>query len=246
VQRLTFEDIMMVEEDFEGVEVPMHHITHLSFLRADIHSHTLPPLLEHFPNLTHFSYMHRCREEIPYPFIPLFIRDGILHLQHSLEELIIVDREKDPEEEWELNWNEETHEEVIIGEGVIKPGYFAFGSLTGFQRLRRLEATVFTLVGLIPRLVFNDGGAAVLEERLKQKVGLVESFPESLEELVLWNCSEDVRGVVSFLFDKRRWGQLRKLKIVDLVFSGTFDVEDRLLWQTEGNSLGLVVTARID
>jgi hypothetical protein len=33
--------------------------------------------------------------------------------------------------------------------------------------------------------------------------------------------------------------------MVELVFSETFDVEDGLWWQTEGEKLGLVVTVRM-
>jgi hypothetical protein len=248
VQCLTFDDIMMVEEDFQGVEVLTHHITRLSFLRADIHPHTLPLLLKHFPNLTHFSYIHKCHEEISHPFIPRFIRDGVLHLQHSLEELIIADREKDPEEEWELSWSGETHEEVIIGEGTIEPGSLALGSLTGFKRLRRLEATVFTLVGSILRVVFNDGGAAVLEERLEQKVRLVESLPASLEELVLRNCESNIWSLTDVLFEKRGKGLLIKLKAVTLVLRNDTimkqirNQESARNFVDEGKKLGIVVT----
>jgi hypothetical protein len=118
--------------------------------------------------------------------------------------------------------------------------------LTGFVKLRRLEATVFTLTGPIPRAVFNEGATAVAQCRIEHATRLVESLPESLEKLGLWNCTEVNRGAEKFLFDRRRRGELQKLKMVELVFSETFDVEDGLWWQTEGEKLGLVVTVRMD
>lgn len=65
----TFGDTVMLGEDFEGFEVPAPHITHLSFTRADINPQTISPLLEHFPSLTHFSYIHKSRDGVPYPFL---------------------------------------------------------------------------------------------------------------------------------------------------------------------------------
>jgi hypothetical protein len=94
--------------------------------------------------------------------------------------------------------------------------------------------------------VFNEGATAVAQCRLGQAALLVESLPKSLERLVLWNCTEVNRGAEKFLFDRRRRGELRKLKMVELVFSERFDVEDGLWWQTEGEKLGLVVTVRMD
>jgi hypothetical protein len=84
--------------------------------------------------------------------------------------LIIVHREKDFEEEWQLNWNEETHGDSVIDNGIIEPETRAFGPLNGFQSLRRLEATVFNLVGPVPRAIFEDGHAAVLEKKASTKV----------------------------------------------------------------------------
>jgi hypothetical protein len=246
VKSLTFGDTMMLEEDFEGIGVPAPHITHLSFLRADIHPQTISPLLEHFPSLTHFSYIHQSRDGVPYPFRPRFLREGIQHLQHSLLELIIVNREKDPEEEWQLNWNEETHENLVISNGVIEPEPSNFGPLNVFQGLRRLETTVFTLVGPVPRAIFNKGRAVVLEKRLQQRLQLVESLPMSLEELVLWNCREEVGGIIRLLLDRRRQGEMRKLKMVELVFLEKFDEEEVSRWQSEGKMFRLVVTARND
>jgi hypothetical protein len=72
------------------------------------------------------------------------------------------------------------------------------------QSLRRLEATVFTLAGPVPRAVFDEGRAAVLKKRHQQRFLLVESLPMSLEELVLWNFREEVGEIMSLLFDRRR------------------------------------------
>lgn len=41
VKSLTFGNTMMLGEDFEWVGVPAPRITHLSFTRADIHTHNL-------------------------------------------------------------------------------------------------------------------------------------------------------------------------------------------------------------
>jgi hypothetical protein len=84
-----------------------------------------------------------------------------------------------------------SHQKVPIGSGVIEPGSLAFESLIGCERLQRLEAMLFMLRGPIPRMVFNEGAVAVTQERLEQKLGLVESLPESLE-LGLWNCMQGV------------------------------------------------------
>lgn len=247
LKTFTFENAIMWEDIYKGIEVVAPHITRLSFLRTDIHPHALAPLLERFPNLTYFSYIYSSNtsDGIHYPYVNCSVRDAIMHLQQSLHELIIVDREKDPVEEWERNWNEELHEEVVISQE-IEPRSLAFGSLTGFVKLRRLEVTVFTLTGPIPRAVFNEGATAMTQFRLGQAARLVESLPKSLERLVLWNCTEVNRGAEKFLFDRRRRGELRKLKMVELVFSERFDVEDGLWWQTEGEKLGLVVTVRMD
>jgi hypothetical protein len=139
LKTFTFENAIIWEDIYNGIEVVASHITRLSFLRTDIHPHALAPLLGRFPNLTYFSYIYSSNtcDGIHYPYVNCSVRDAIMHLQQPLEELIIVDREKDPVEEWERNWNEESHEEVVISQE-IEPGSLAFGSLTGFVKLRRL------------------------------------------------------------------------------------------------------------
>jgi hypothetical protein len=231
---LTFGDARMEEEDFEGVGLLAPHITHLSFTRGDIHPHTISPLLNYFPSLTHLSYIHQSQDGTRYPFLPLFLREGIQHLQHSLEELIIVNRDKDFEEEWQLNWHEETYEDSVIDNGIIEPEPRAFGPLYGFQSLRRLEATGFNLVGPVPRPIFDEGHAAVMEKKHRQRLRLVESLPMSLEELVLWNCREGISEIMSLLLDRRRQGEMMKLKMVELVFLEKLDVEEASRWQSEG------------
>ena len=243
---LTFGDARMEEEDFEGVGLLAPHITHLSFTQGDIHPHTISPLLAHFPSLTHFSYIHQSQDGTQYPFLPLYLREGIQHLQHSLEEMIIVNREKDFEEEWQVNWNEETNEDLVTYNWIFEPESRAFGPLNGFQSLRRLEATVFNLVGPVPRAIFDEGHAAVLEKKYRQRLRLVESLPMSLEELVLWNCREEIGEIMNLLLDRRRQGEMMKLKRVDLVFLGKLDVEEASRWQSEGEMFSLVVTARND
>jgi hypothetical protein len=84
--------------------------------------------------------------------------------------LIIVNREKDFEEEWQLSWNEETYEDSFIDNWIMEPESRAFGPLNGFQSLRRLEATVFNLVGPVPRAIFDEGHAAVLKKKASTKV----------------------------------------------------------------------------
>jgi hypothetical protein len=179
-------------------------------------------------------------------FLPLYLREGIQHLQHSLEEMIIVNREKDFEEEWQVNWNEETNEDLVTYNWIFEPESRAFGPLNGFQSLRRLEATVFNLVGPVPRAIFDEGHAAVLEKKYRQRLRLVESLPMSLEELVLWNCREEIGEIMNLLLDRRRQGEMMKLKRVDLVFLGKLDVEEASRWQSEGEMFSLVVTARND
>jgi hypothetical protein len=171
LKTFTFENAIIWEDIYKGIEVVASHITRLSFLRTDIHPHALAPLLERFPNLTYFSYIYSSNtcDGIHCPYVNCSVSGAIMHLQQSLEELIIVDREKDPVEEWERNWNEESHEEVVISQE-IKPGSLAFGSLTGFVKLRRLEATLFTLTGPIPRAVFNEGVTAMAQCRVEHSV----------------------------------------------------------------------------
>ncbi|KAE9364554.1 hypothetical protein N431DRAFT_474145 [Stipitochalara longipes BDJ] len=245
VNSLIFNDMTMGEQRVRGVGVFAPHITHLSFPKDDIHPQTLVLLLRYFPHLTHFSYIHKGRIEEPYPFIGSAIRDGIMHLQPSLEELVILDQETNPEEEYDRKWKEDLHEIVPVSQDTEK-GSLSLGSLKGFRRLRRLEATFFTLVGPIPRAVYNNGGTAVAEEKLEQKVRLLESLPDSFEELILWKCNEETEEVVKLLFDRKRRGQLRKLKMVDLVFVEIADIGEPFRRRIKGKELGVVVNARAD
>ncbi len=53
---------------------------------------------------------------------------------------------------------------------MIVPGPPTFGPLNGFQSLRRMEDTDFTLVGQVARSTFHEGRAAVLGRRASAKV----------------------------------------------------------------------------
>ena len=70
-------------------------------------------------------------------------------------------------------------------------------------------------MGPVPRAIFDEGRASVLEKRHQQRLLLVESLLMSLEELVLWNCREEVGEIMSFLLDRRRQGEMKKLKMVE-------------------------------
>lgn len=62
----------------------------------------------------------------------------------------------------------------------------------------------------------------------------------SLEELVLWNCREEIGEIMNLLLDRRRQGEMMKLKRVDLVFLGKLDVEEASRWQSKGEMFSLV------
>lgn len=49
---------------------------------------------------------------------------------------------------------------------------------------------------------------------------------------------------MSLLLDRRRQGEMRKLKVVKLVFLGKLDMEEASQWQSEGKMFSLIVTAR--
>jgi hypothetical protein len=75
---------------------------------------------------------------------------------------------------------------------------------------------------------------------------LVESLPKPLEELVFWNCKEEVGEIMSLLLNRKRQGEMKKLNMVELIFLGKLDVEESSRGQSEGEMFSLVVTARND
>jgi hypothetical protein len=120
------------------------------------------------------------------PFIPRAIRDGLMPSRFSLEELVLVNHEEE--------WEDFTFEVVPL----------PLGSLTEFEKLRKIDATVYTLVGREKSHQYGN-------------VQFVESLPQSLEILVLRNCEPDIWSLLHVLLDKRRNGCLGKLRIVNLV-----------------------------
>jgi hypothetical protein len=107
-----------------------------------------------------------------------------------LEELILVN--------FEEKWEDFAFEEVPL----------PLGSLTGFEKLRKIDATVYTLVGRENSHQYGN-------------LQFAESLPQSLETLVLRNCEPDIWPLLHVLFDKRRNGILGKLRVVNLVSQTT-------------------------
>lgn len=45
---------------------------------------------------------------------------------------------------------------------------------------------------------------------------------------MFWKCREDVGGIMSLLLDRRRQGEMKETKMVELVFLGKLDVKRRV------------------
>ena len=181
-------------------------MTHFSLQGSD-----LPPLvfgtLKPFCNLKHLTYSNYGEAEPPFSFCPHEVRLGIIHLQPSLKELTIIN-----------NQDEIEIMDYLMGEneGLL------LGSLVEFYKLRRHEAMVRTLVG---RRLGDPGFDSSLPEdldtgsRVCENTRFAESLPEELEELVLKACLKDVFAVVKMLFERRRQGAYKSMKVVTLDFA---------------------------
>jgi hypothetical protein len=82
-------------------------------------------------------------------------------------------------------------------------------ALTGFEKLRKLEATAYILVGR------KDYSAAVMGDEM---ISREQNLPEALERLIVTNCAEEVWQTAEVLFDERKQGGLKILKKVTLLF----------------------------
>jgi F-box-like len=215
---------------------PFPHVTHFSLQRSDIAPSAFATLLKPFSNLTHLKYSNYGEAEPPFSFYPHEMRLAIIHLHKSLQELVIIN-------------NQEMIEEMdyLMGENEGLP----LGSLLEFHNLRRLEGTIRTLVG---RRLGDPGSDSHLPKDLPtgpwecENTRFAQSLPEELEELVLRVCFEDVFAVVEALFEKRRQGQLKRMRLITLVFAygitrNKFASESSRCVD-EGKRLGIAVARR--
>jgi hypothetical protein len=190
LRRFTCAGLWLRQRNIESLRGSTSNVTHFSLPCSDINSLVLAELLKCLPRLVHLTYCHNSmdteEEGAARPFIPRAVRDGLMPSRFFLEELVLVNHE----EEWE----------DFAFEVVPLP----LGSLAEFEKLRKIDATVYTLVG---------------RENSHQycNVQFVESLPQSLEILVLRNCEPDIWSLLHVLLDKRRKGSLGKLRIVNLV-----------------------------
>jgi hypothetical protein len=155
-------------------------------------------------------------------------------LQPSLKELTIIN-----------NQGEIETMDYLMGENEGLP----LGSLVEFHKLRPHEATVRTLVGRRPR---DPGFDSSLPKdldtgsRVCEHTRFAESLPEELEELVLKACLKDVFVVVKMLFERRRQGAYKSMKVATLAFAYGISLdeatEERSRCVAEGQKLGTVVS----
>jgi hypothetical protein len=187
LRRFTCAGLWLGQRNIESLR---GNVTHFSLPSSDVNSLVFAELLKCLPRLVHLTYCHNWvdveEEGAAQPFIPRAIRDGLMPSRFSLEELVLVNHEEE--------WEDFTFEVVPL----------PLGSLTEFEKLRKIDATVYTLVGREKSHQYGN-------------VQFVESLPQSLEILVLRNCEPDIWLLLHVLLDKRRNGCLGKLRIVNLV-----------------------------
>jgi hypothetical protein len=228
-------------KNIEDIPRVLPNVTHLSLKESNINPLIFAKLLKPFCNLIHLTYTSWGGSDPSFSFSPHEIRTGIMHLEQSLQELTIINQHE------EIDANEEMDTEHEIEEDEYQP----LGTLVGFQKLRRLEATVRTLVG--GRRSDSHSLFAVLEdfdmEHYLQQISLfAENLPEALEELVLRTCPIHVYLLVTALFDRRRQGSLKRMKAITLGFQNRFSqekVEEKSSdWVDDSKKLGIVVSIR--
>jgi hypothetical protein len=135
----------------------------------------------------------------------------------------------------------------------LEPRVLPVGSLLDFPQLRRLDISVIALTGRVgtDKTGFDvSRGNVRPREALthEQNLRLVDSLPEALEELALRTCFGDIYLAMEVLFERRRNGELQKLKNVALYFQKDFSVEQifndesGIQCEMEGMHLGIRVT----
>ena len=243
------------EGSYDDTHDPIIHVTHLSFPpTSDIDSQSLRNFLQFFHGLMRFSYVHWSRygDFQSHPWIPSEIRNGLMYSKDSLQELVLVNEMEDgyftsnysPRGRYvPRGWSEHELELRVL----------PMGSLLEFRQLRRLDISVIALTGRVgtDKTGFDVSfGTAPPREAFthEQKLCFVDSLPESLEELSLRTCFEDIYVAMEMLFERRRDGGLQKLQKVALYFQKDFS-EDQILndesgfqCEMEGMHLGIRVT----
>jgi hypothetical protein len=208
-------------------------VTHFSLTRSDIPPSAFATILKPFCNLTHLICSNYGAAEPPFSFYPQELRLGITQLKSTLQELTIVNNQEEIETV-----------DYLMGENEGLP----FGSLVEFQKLRRLEGTVRTLVGRRlgdPGFDSDAPKDSPKRSRGHENARFAESLPEALEELVLRACLNDIFVVVEALLERRRRGALKRLKGVTLIFAYGISldevVEEGSSCVDQGKKLGIIV-----
>jgi hypothetical protein len=155
-----------------------------------------------------------------------------LHSKDTLKELTLVNDAEDYQQadEYEGDNGESSHTPENISVSPI-------GSLLEFGQLRRLDVTAVVLVGRdgappgTKRLNFEP----LEHARISRVAG---SLPESLEELTLRACFPPIYTVIDALFERKREGGLKQLKLIDLFFQKDFSDEE-VFGSEEGNQCEL-------
>ena len=234
----TYDDLIGQTFDFSKDIAPLPHITRLSFHKSDVRSAILDRFLRPFTGLTHFAYVLDTGGEGENSFIPHIIYNGLKHLKDTLRELILVNLE----EEWNQQHAYEGEDWPNDHQPENRP-LRPLGPLADFRYLRRFEATAVVLVG---RENASDDGLASLRE-IKRNQRVPASLPESLEELVLHACTNEIYGTMYALFEARRLGRLSKLKKITLCFQQDTTLEqiwvdeEGLACELEGKDAGITV-----
>ncbi|KAE9372522.1 hypothetical protein N431DRAFT_439618 [Stipitochalara longipes BDJ] len=255
MRQITLPNSFTDERSNEDKEASIPHITHISFRpTSDIDSRSLGSFLQAFSGLTSFFYVHwSCFDDFSsHPWIPPEIRNGLLHSKDSLRELTLINEMEDGYflSTYIPYWNYFSRGWPVHR---LEPRVLPIGSLLDFQQLRRLDISVIALTGRVGtdktgRDVnpgdFRPQKALTHEQNLR----LVDSLPESLEELALRTCFSNIYAAMEVLFERRRNGELQKLKKVILHFYKDFFVEQILndengiQCEMEGMHLGIRVT----
>ncbi|KAE9364555.1 hypothetical protein N431DRAFT_388744 [Stipitochalara longipes BDJ] len=217
-------------------ELPAMDTTQVSFPHSDFHSVLFAEFLKKLPHLTHLSYIHQSDDKYyePNDFVPPTIREGLMHSKHCLQELTLVN----DNEAFELfTWGSEPP---------------PLGSLVEFEKLRQLDATVYTLVGRAYTLRSghsqNDEVRSAINLSLSEmNVQFVESLPQSLEGLVVRNCAETIWSLMDVIFEQRRKGMLKRLRTATFVLYSpavmkqSRSQEAARKFVQEGKQLGILV-----
>jgi hypothetical protein len=231
-------------KSIDDTKEPITHVTHLSFPESNVPSLLLANFIKRFTRLTKISYIGRIHYENyaetygPYPFIPSVIRDGIAHLEGSLQELTLIHEDEEYDQSDEGDHKPEN-----------KP-MSSLGSLVVFSQLRRLEVTASVLLGRSESSLAetNTGDPDFGLSKHERNVRLAASLPRSLEELALRACESDVFALMDLLFERKRLGGLGKLKNVTLFFQKDLDWDEDEMGEegerceAEGKKLGIEVT----